>query len=179
MKTLTPIRRAVEPLKEQAVLYAKEAAQTAIRHYTNDLINSNNDIDVAAPIARPDTPRWKRLPMQYRRAVFLEITKRRNPTRGMNSEEPNYADICKTGVNTYINRRMRETAEQYEAFIDKLEKKVGPHKSAILTGDHVWGCSILEIEFSDGRVEKWKTNQIDNISKFGKPFYQWPSRKVS
>jgi hypothetical protein len=67
---------------------------------------------------------------------------------------------------------------QYTAFIQKLEGKVGAHTAAALDGSHVWGFSILTVTKADGTVEKWKTEQIINVSVLGKVFNQWPSRKV-
>lgn len=66
----------------------------------------------------------------------------------------------------------------YTSFIAKLEKKIGAHEAARLEGNHVWSSSVLFVTKSDGSAEKWFTQQITNVSSLGRPFPQWPSRKV-
>ena len=42
----------------------------------------------------------------------------------------------------------------------------------------MWGYSVLTVTKEDGSVERWKTQQIMNISVLGLLFAQWPSRKM-
>lgn len=60
----------------------------------------------------------------------------------------------------------------------KLIGKIGPVTSATIKGNHVWGHSVLTITNPDAVVEHWKTRQIVNVSKLGKLFNQWPTRKT-
>ena len=49
---------------------------------------------------------------------------------------------------------------------------------AILTGEHVWGHSILTVCHADGTTHQWRTEMIINVSKLGALFNQWPTRKL-
>ena len=74
----------------------------------------------------------------------------------------------------------RETAAaEYDAFVAKLEAKIGDDVAAAeLAGNHVWNHSTLTITRTDGSVERWRTSMIINVSKLGKLFNQFPTRKA-
>lgn len=81
-------------------------------------------------------------------------------------------------VEKFIQAAKADAAAQYEAFVAKLQQKIGEVKNATLKGNHVWSYSILTVEKPDGTVEHWKTQMIINVSKLGKMFNQFPTRKV-
>lgn len=80
-------------------------------------------------------------------------------------------------VERFVADAAKEAELAYTSFIAKLEKKVGECDSATLEGDHVWGHSTL-IVVKGEQVERWRTQQIVNVSKLGRPFNQWPTRKL-
>ena len=59
----------------------------------------------------------------------------------------------------------------------RVGTKISNAKEAKLTGD-CWNYSLLEITTEEGNIEVWKTRMIINISKLGKMFNQFPTRKV-
>jgi hypothetical protein len=82
-----------------------------------------------------------------------------------------------TGIERFVVEAGENAGAQYTAFILKLELKVGKCDAATLEGDHVWGHSTLTVTKGE-QSETWITHQIINVSKLGKVFNQWPSRKV-
>lgn len=83
------------------------------------------------------------------------------------------------GRQFFIDEMVKDAEARYDAFVVKLIDKIGEGViAAELVGNHVWGYSVLHVEFEDGRKEAWKTQSIVNYSKFGRPFNQYPSRKV-
>jgi len=78
----------------------------------------------------------------------------------------------------FIKSACENAAFQYDAFIAKLDKKIGEAVSAELSGNHVWSFSVLTVEKADGSIEHWKTQMIINFSKLGKMFNQFPTRKI-
>ena len=81
-------------------------------------------------------------------------------------------------IDRFVAARKEQAAAEYDAFIAKLVKKIGPVVTAELDGNHVWSHSILTVVLKSGEQQRWKTQQITNISKYGKHFNQWPSRKM-
>jgi hypothetical protein len=98
-----------------------------------------------------------------------------HPARKM---APGLASRIVGKVRRFIKQRMEWAAADYDAFVIKLVKKIGEVKKAELHGNHVWGYSTLIVTIPDGEVQAWKTQQIVNHSKLGKPFNQWPTRRM-
>ena len=80
-------------------------------------------------------------------------------------------------VAKFIVDAQNEAARQYDLFVAKLVLKIGKAESATLEGNHVWDHSTLTV-VKAGNTERWNTKQIWNVSKLGKDFPQWPTRKL-
>jgi hypothetical protein len=91
---------------------------------------------------------------------------------------PEFADMSAEKGEKFVQEARENAAFQYEAYVAKLNKKIGPAKSASLTGNHVWGYSFLTVVTESGETQIWKTQMIVNVSKLGKLFNQFPTRKV-
>jgi hypothetical protein len=175
-----PIVKAVEPLKADAIKRAEEEANKIIQRVTDLLHQAGNDIQIAAPYPKSVGPNalWGE---HYHMALskyklFKSLTKSRKGSRSPN--EPDFADIDQNLVQRFIKQSKEDAAFQYKQFIHKLVRKIGKVKDAVLEGNHVWGYSILTVTLPDDTKQKWKTQQIVNVSKLGKLFNQWPTRKV-
>lgn len=179
---MNAIIAAVAPLKEEAIDRAVKEAYELIARCTKQLEDNNFDINVVAPYPRYGTYNST---ADYhhkasRHAMFMNIVKYRNTSttcRRFDKNQPEYVDICPIRVEKFIMESKQNAAIQYDAFVAKLVEKIGDVKEASLTGNHVWNFSILTITKEDGSVEKWKTQMIVNVSKLGKLFNQWPTRK--
>jgi hypothetical protein len=171
------IRECVEPLRIQAVKKAEDHATNYVQRVINDLFTYEWDLEKAAPYP------WSSLRMPRREAQialrkynsYKSLTTSKEVTRRRG--EPDYVDMDEASVIRYVDACKEAASAQYTAFIAKLEMKVGDHVSATIQGSHVWGYSILTVQKVDG-VERWKTQQIENVSKNGLYFPQWPSRKM-
>lgn len=174
--TLSKIAAAVAPLKQESINFAVEFMKDRLAGHKARLEAKDWDINKVAPRASS----WER-PGSYKedkakRDLFESITKREHHV------------YIKNGVDKVIwnqeghDRILKQVADHagaaYDAFVMKLETKIGEHTEAELSGNHVWGYSILEITKPDGTIENWKTQMITNYSKFGMAFNQFPSRKV-
>lgn len=165
----TAIAAAVEPLRADAISRARDEA----RKSANAILT-----DYAAHPGRYDYPNVARTtPREYeeqraRRARLLQLVKNAGTTM-----KPAY-ERDEAAVERFIDDAARMASEQYTLFIRKLEEKVGVHVSATLEGSHVWGYSTLTVTLADGSIQLWRTQQIVNVSKLGKLYNQWPSRKV-
>lgn len=81
-----------------------------------------------------------------------------------------------------IEQRLLAQAEEmtksdFDSYVAKLSGKIGePIRSAKLVG-HLWQSSVLEVVLAEsGKVQKWSTQMILNVSCLGKLFNQWPTR---
>jgi hypothetical protein len=175
-----PIVIAVEPLKSDAVDRAEKEARKLVEKIKKDLADNNNDLEIVAPYPKTVGPGalWGEAfhIALAKRKLYGSLVSHRKGSRSFH--EPDYVDIHGPYVDKFIENAKEDAAFQYKQFIHKLIKKVGEVKTASLSGNHVWGYSILSVTLSDGSEQKWKTQQIVNVSKLGKLFNQWPTRKM-
>jgi hypothetical protein len=80
-----------------------------------------------------------------------------------------------------VARRVQQTrdamATDFDGYVNKLSTKIGEGVvSAEITG-RLWDYSTLTVTKNDGSVERWRTQQIINVSCLGKLFNQWPTRR--
>jgi hypothetical protein len=162
--TVNPIEAAVRPLKEDAMNRAEKYARAIIEKAVAEVAASS--LTECAPYPKA----WKAPTAtveQYRAAKIKHDLYR--ILAGPGSEK---------GQAKFIEDARENAAAQYEEFIAKLNGKIGVVTAANLNGNHVWGHSILTVTKADGTTENWKTQTIVNVSKLGKVFNQFPTRKV-
>lgn len=177
--TMNPIEQAIAPLKNEAIARGEKDAREYIEQIRADLEAHGWDLDKAAPMPKA----WGASREAYRKAMrkrdlyrTLVRSTDNNCTRRPN--DPYIVRIAEPLEARFIENARTLAGQQYETFVAKMIAKIGPCKSATLTGSHIWGFSILHIETHNGHQEKWKTQQIVNKSKLGTLFNQWPSRLI-
>lgn len=175
---IEPIEAAVAPLKDQAIERAEKEALETIEQCREELAAADGNLSKVAPYpsGREYGYGWKYYSALYKYQLFSAITKWRETS--YSSRDDIYADINPDMCAKFVERRKREAGEQYDEFVAKLIGKIGHVVQASLEGSHVWAHSILSVVKVDGTIEKWKTQQIVNVSKLGKHFNQWPTRKM-
>lgn len=160
----SPVANAVEPLRAAAIERArKEAAQVA--EAVLELYSKKPEAFVV-PILT-----WTNKSEVERARGNLALL-RAIASKGESSLIRDEAKIA-----TFIEQAGKDAEAAYTAFVLKLELKIGAHESAVLTGDHVWHHSDLRVG-KGSTFETWRTKMIVNVSKHGKLFNQWPTRKV-
>lgn len=181
------IEQAVLPLKTQAIERAEKDAKNLITQVHSELEAAGWDLNVAAPY--PETHgmnliKWR---MAYSKwNLFRLITAYEKPCRSM--REPDIRKKDSKAEQKFVKEAKENAAFQYDQFVEKLVKKITADHSEIdkaeLLGNHVWSWSMLTVSKTKINacppvfVERWKTHQISNVSKYGKIFNQWPSRKI-
>ena len=177
----TPVAKAVEPLKAEAVARAEKDSKEFIERLKVKLAEAGNDINQIAP----QPPSFGITREEYRRAsgkraLYKSLTEERDGQgrRAYHDKSPLLVDFCEEKIQVFIEKEKESAALQYEAFVYKLVRKIGPTVKAEISGSHVWGNSILTVEVPNGEVQRWKTQHIVNRSVYGLLFNQWPTRKV-
>ena len=174
-----PVGRALHLGKADAVADAAKQARETVEKVRADLEANAWDIHAAAPypyrghgyaaeMARAKANRYQRLSKDDPAL----------PYQGSRPGEPRIVVMSDEGIASFVEGAERGAATYYDAFIVKMVAKVGEAQDATIDGSHVWSHSILTVTLKDGTVERWKTQQIQNYSKLGFPFPQWPSRKL-
>lgn len=173
----SPIEVAVAPLKNDAIEAAVRWATNEIEQVRAEMEKAGWDREIAAPYPKSfgmSRPAYVKAKSRHDRFVLL--TKGRVGSR--RPSEPDFADMWPERCDLFIDEAKKSAAAQYDAFVAKLVFKIGDVTAAVLDGNHVWSHSILTVTKADGSVEHWKTRQITNVSKLGKYFPQYPTRKV-
>jgi len=163
----SPVAAAVEPLRAAAVERARQDArerparilahyESHPEHFTVPRLTFTNKRQVET--------------CKRNLAALRELTIASHPARGG-------LELHAPSVERFVARAGEDASNAYTAFIAKLESKVGPCDRAELLGEHVWGHSTLVVTKGE-KTESWRTQQIINVSKLGRPFNQWPTRKL-
>jgi hypothetical protein len=176
-----PVGAAVHAVKVQAVDYAEKMARQTVERVTKELAEHGGDMNAYAPYPYGSGYGYQTDVAKAKHNLVSSLTES-DPSKGYQVRStrntPYFVVICEKDVERFVQRAREEAALQYDAFICKMVAKVGECVSAKLEGSHVWGHSFLTVEKEDG-VEVWKTQQIVNQTKYGNPYYQWPSRKMN
>ncbi len=170
---MTPVAAAVAPIKADAIAHAETYATKTVARIRAELEEANWDIELVAPYPRTYAHDYHGA--KSRRLMFDAVTKWTVASHRPGT--PLFVTMPDKLVENFIRQNKEAAAAQYDLFVMKLEGKVGAHTAARLEGNHVWGWSHLYVETEAG-TQVWKTQQILNVSKLGKVFPQWPSRKV-
>ena len=169
------ISQAVEPLRTEAMKRSEIKAVEIALSVAKELVENGNDLRKAAPY--PKTAWSGNHPAEIaKHRLFGGLVHHVGGCRGMNDPDP--VVMHSVYVDRFVDNARTDASAQYDSFIAKLESKIGDYVTAELKGDHVWGYSILTVTKADGSVENWKTSMIVNVSKLGKVFNQFPTRKV-
>jgi hypothetical protein len=178
-----PVAVAVEPLRNDAMKAARDSMTAYLDKLSAKLAECGMDREIAAPF--PKSGRMSRndyLIAKARYDIVRQISKAApSPSGFYHSHRPGTPDVGvfdDVGFARLVHRAGEEASFSYTMFICKLIKKIGDCASATLDGSHVWGYSVLTATLADGTVQRWKTQQILNVSVLGKLFNQWPSRIV-
>lgn len=175
-----PITAAVYPLKAEAVKRAKVEGQKVIDRVLADMESSGWNLDVAAPYPKSFGPQFpgklKYQQMKTDRDFYSSLTACNWVTK--RPTEPDMRKRSPDAEARFIDQCEKLAAYQYDSFVMKICAKIGEVALAHLEGSHVWGHSFMTVTKMDLTVERWKTHQIVNYSKFGMPYNQWPSRKI-
>lgn len=171
------IAQAVEPLRSEAIERARKNAAEYVDRMFAAYAADCTAFDYPVGLG---TPNYKVQRARYQ-AFHSVASAVKAPSFGNVKRPDGKADLYARNeekITKFIEAAAVRAGEQYTAFIEKLEKKVGAHTAATLEGSHVWFTSLLTVTKADGSVEHWSTQQIWNTSPLGLVFPQWPSRKV-
>lgn len=175
---MNPIEAAVMPLKSDAIKRAEAEAQNRIDIILDELAQNGWDLNLAAPRGSSLRDPAKTYFMKNAKHHLFESVTDRAPSKTYEPHPKNIRMKSEKNGQRFIDQAKKDAAVQYDEFVKKLTLKIGPVVSATLEGSHVWSHSILTVTKEDGTVEHWKTQMIVNVSKHGKMFHQWPTRKV-
>ena len=170
---MNPIAEAIAPQKNEACERAAASVRARLIAIAESLVGS--DLNVAAPMPNGNMSRKDYLQARsfysLARQVCLIVRE------GRMMREPVMAvAVNLDGINRAANDAYEATAASFDAYVAKLISKVGDCDEAIVDGS-LWNHSILTVA-KGAAIERWKTQQIINVSVLGNLFNQWPTRLV-
>lgn len=178
---LTPIAVAVGPLKAKGIEQAENATRRMIERVLSDLAAKDWDAEAFAPYpsSRMDRTTYKTKHAKY--AFVRNITtgdqERRISYR--KSGDPEYVVRDDAGVERLVRQARDMAALNYDAYVLKLQAKIGDTTAAdLVTYGDLWSDSDLIVTLASGERERWNTKVILNHSVYGLAFNQWPTRKM-
>lgn len=174
-----PIEVAVMPLKEAALERAATEAAAVIGRVKAKLEEAGWNRDAVAPYPKSwnvSREEFHKNLGKYR--LFCALTKLANSKTCRRPNEPCIVEMSEEGIARFIKDAKENAATAYDLYVAKLVHKIGETTEAKLEGNHVWGKSYLHVVTAAGSKECWKTQTIINVSKLGKLFNQFPTRKV-
>ena len=171
------IANAVAPLKQQAVDSAVSFATEQVERMLKKLELAGWDADsVNPPVRSSYCSRETYMRHQALRNFISTITKSAKASCKMSDPDIRVKD--EDGIAHYLAETAKDAGLDFEAYVYKLNKKVGEVVAAELGGDNVWYNSFLIVAKADQTKEVWNTQIITNYSKYGKAFNQFPTRLV-
>jgi hypothetical protein len=179
---MSHIAKAVEPVRAEAIARATKEAYAVIAKVEVALAGAGGDREVLAPF--PNSFKCDKRSFMIQKGYYTLV---RDLTEAdvepgtyvsRSPRAPDPARMSPKGCAKFVKQSQEDASAQYDSFIAKLEAKIGEVTAATLSGEHVWGHSVLTVTKADGTSEKWKTQMIVNVSVLGKLFNQWPSRKM-
>ena len=171
------IANAVAPLKQQAIDSAVAFATEQVERMLKKLELAGWDADAVNPPVRSSYC-GRETYMRYQNIRNFISTITNSVTVGRSPRDPDVRVKDEVGITRYLAETAKDAGIDFEAFVHKLNKKVGEVVSANLASDNVWYNSYLVVEKADQVKEIWNTKIITNYSKYGKAFNQFPTRLV-
>lgn len=124
----TPIAAAVAPLKADAVAWAEKAANDTVERVRTELEAVGWDLNVAAPYPKSTLGRNYYKVALAKRERFERLTRSLAAVR--RPDEPRLVAMADDLIARFVEMSKEATAAQYDAFVAKLEAKVGAHSAA-------------------------------------------------
>lgn len=178
-----PIAEALAPFRADAVKEAREATINMLARIEKQAEEAGYDLDALAPYPKNGMGRGPYLQALSRRRMFERLFKTQpKPVNIWGKGAPTLLvpGMIPDRVALEIEQAEKDAEFNYDAYVRKMMWKIGDVVSAecVNGGDDVWYSSVLAVVKADGTTERWHTQRIGNVSKLGKYFHQYPSRKV-
>jgi hypothetical protein len=176
-KALSPIAQAVEPRRAASIDRARESALRYVEAVRARLVEAGMDFDAAFP--RPTTGMGR---VAYRQAQSVRDNAIRLCRVLISTRRPGQplpVEISDEGVARFVAQIEADASADFDAYVAKLESKVGETVEASIDGASLWIGSVLTVRTIAGAVERWSTKQIVNVSVLGTLFNQWPTRRMA
>lgn len=173
------IAQAIEPLRQAAIDNATQKARAFLIKVSDALAANDGDARKAAPYPHGMDSNYMAKKGWHNQVIMCskDDNKARNNYAAV-PKNPDYRKMDFEVSKRFVEKFQQEASIEFDSYVAKLKEKIGEVTSAQVSGDFVWSHSILTVTKEDGSVEKWKTQMIINVSKHGKLFNQFPTRKM-
>jgi hypothetical protein len=177
----TPIAKVVEPIKAQVVDAGEAKFRNRVALVKAELEKAGWNMNLVAPYPMGFLPRREFAQAQNKNLFYSSLTKIDKDKYTVVDRRELYVVWSDEAVEHKVGQVRAATAADFDAYVCKLNTKVGEHTAAALVFEtnYLWSNSTIDVSKLDGTVERWNTKTIVNCSVLGLVFNQWPTRKVS
>lgn len=169
---VNPIAAVINPMRDEAVTRSEAAARKSLIEFAEALLNTDLAVTAAYPKSNIGRAAYQKQQAVYSMSRrLLECAQKEN----FRDKTELAISIRHDAIDRLVTQAGEDAAAQFDAYVFKLTEKVGECVSATVDGK-LWNYSVLTVTKADGTVERWKTQQILNVSVLGKLFNQWPTR---
>lgn len=175
-KTLSPIALAVQPRRDASVDRALSFARDYVARVAERLAENGMDIDAAFPRPNGRMSRKDYVAAKTAHDKASSLVAYGKPSYRMG--EPKIVSMDEARIARFLDIVAADAAAQFDAYVGKLESKVGEADEASIDAAPLWNGSILTVRVA-GEVQRWKTQMILNVSCLGTLFNQWPTRRIA
>jgi hypothetical protein len=159
---------AVLPMKELAENRAEVEFRIMASQAGVKISEAGGVLDTLAPIPKKANDYAYNLAIQQRQ-FYLSIC----------DDDGGILKLSEERIEKEVAKVRRDAAFEFEAYVAKLNAKIGAKvEKAVLEGSP-WNGSYLTVYIDGQDTQVWNTKVIVNVSKLGKLFNQWPTRQVS
>ena len=176
MSTEAILTTATMGYRQQVLEGATQYATDYVERVTRNLELNGYDLNVVAPLPTSKMGRNEYVQMKNARCRIEALVNHAVASRRMG--DPCIVFINPVKVENYIQEYRAAAIASVEAFVIKLADKVGDIVQATADKSPVWNGSVLTVAKADGTVERWHTKMSVNVSKLGKFYNQWPTRRI-
>ena len=174
-QTIDIIRAAVEPLRAEAIARAERAVLRWVQDTTEEIAAAGGDIEQVAPRPHGRMSRDEYRATCARRAAVSGIAR---DVANVVGRMRRVVVVDPTLVDRLIEQTREDTSVRFDSYVAKLAGKLGAIRSASVCGATLWSGSTLTVETEEGEVQCWRTTHVVNVSSLGRPFNQWPTRRL-
>jgi hypothetical protein len=170
---MNPIAEAIAPQKNEACERAAASVRARMNSIAATLVGT--DLNITAPMPNGNMSRKDYLQARAFYGIARQVCMTVREGHSMRAPVMAVA-VNVDGIARVANDAYEATAASFDAYVAKLVSKVGDCDEAIVDGS-LWDHSILTVA-KGAAIERWKTQQIINVSVLGNLFNQWPTRLV-
>jgi len=182
MTTIEILRAALAPLLAQSITTARPVTERKLSEIRKRFEACDWDAGRAFPYPRPTLSRIEFAEAKALHDFAWSVTRSDPAHRRIFTFDPDIRLWDAGAADRALALAERAVRKEFEAFVAKLADKLGEGVAGAEcrcpAPDGLWAYSELVVKRASGAAEFWRTQVVANSGKYGRPFLQWPIRRI-